>query len=121
MPPTCDPFVEIPSMTNFFNKVTRCPKANEKKDILELVANAFNQVIEMYKYKLIPSMTTYSDNELYIRIQKQVNENFENREIVAEAAMARYICEMIEKTNKDYFVTITKFIILFREGLNSSK
>jgi hypothetical protein len=88
---------------------------------MDLVNLAFEEIVQLYKERFIPSMSSYYNNELFIQIQSYINKGAEQEIVFADEVMAKYICDMFSKTNKDYFIFITKFVILFREGVNSIK
>lgn len=71
--------------------------------------------------KLFKKINNFSnEHNLYLVITKNNQSSSENEKLgqPADIAFGRYVIECHSKTNKNYFVFLVKFIILFRECLN---
>jgi hypothetical protein len=70
---------------------------------------------------MIAGMPAFSDHPLFVNLQEPIISCPIEDLSFADEVFARFIFDMFEKTNRDYFLFIVKFVILFRESINTAK
>lgn len=83
----------------------------------ELIKNAFYHLLVNYKNKIFQNINNVGEHNLY----NKIIEIHQNHTITADEIFAKYIQTVFPQTNKEYFLFIVKFVVLFRECINNSK
>lgn len=98
----------------FFENMLRQPVEDKTIDVVKASNENFNNIYTKYKEKLFADL---EDPEKYPLINcKEPNQE----EATIDYAFWKYIEFCSEKTNRDYFDFLFKFVVLFREYLNQS-
>jgi hypothetical protein len=114
-----------PAFQSFFDIDPRRPAGNAAahSNTMDLVNDSFEHLFTHYKALLFPKVPSYTEHNLYLKV-KERSEAADPELVViktADEVFAKYILEVFGKTNKDYFLFVTKFVILFRECINKYK
>lgn len=122
---------------HFFDKESR--KRHENFDILESVSATFSSMYSLYKDKIFLNNPEIENHNLFKtlkrilqepkNLQEEKDEN--NLNNLAQPSMSQYRCideifakyleDIYQECNKEYYEFITKFVILFRECINKLK
>jgi hypothetical protein len=84
----------------------------------ELVKNAFSHLFVNYKNKIFSNINIISEHNLFNKILEATSAKLVT---TADEIFAKYIVNIFPQANKEYFLFVIKFIVLFRECLNISK
>jgi hypothetical protein len=104
--------------TNFFENDPRKLSQNEQKDLIDLATNAFEHLFTHYK-SLFMAISSPTEHNLYQKIQERAQGITTEKDLkIADEIFAKYIAEVFTQTNREYFLFVTKFVILFRECIN---
>ena len=100
---------------NFFQRDFRAGKPEES--IIDLIGDAFKHLYYNYQGKIFQSINSVQDHKLYRKIE-EVSRNTEKDLENADEVCAKYIVEAFPQCNRDYFLFLVKFVVLFRECTN---
>jgi hypothetical protein len=106
-----------PIFKYFFEIEPRKVIPNQQKTLIDLVDNSFEHLFTHYKALLFQNLNSFTEHNLYIKV-KERNIDEEKEAKTADEAFAKYICDVFKQTNMEYFLFVTKFVILFRECIN---
>jgi hypothetical protein len=100
---------------NFFQKDFRTGKPEEP--IIDLIGDAFNHLYYAYQGKIFLNINSIQDHKLYRKIE-DISRNTEKFLENADEVCAKYIVDAFPQCNRDYFLFLVKFVVLFRECTN---
>jgi hypothetical protein len=109
-----------PVFKHFFEVDPRRLVTNEQKNLMDLVGNSFEHLFTHYK-DLFKTLKSFTEHNLYVKVKEREGLTEDGEAKVADEIFAKYICEAFTQTNREYFLFITKFVILFRECINKYK
>ncbi len=84
----------------------------------ELVKNAFYHLFMNYRNKLFSNLNSITDHNLYNKILEASSGMIAT---TADEIFGKYIVGVFPQANKEYFLFVVKFVVLFRECINISK
>ena len=107
----------------FFTLNERGPNNGNTYDILTLVQEVFSFIYESPKAdKLFSKPKTFNDNPvLFNLVSRNISPNKPQNEKTCDEVFTEYLLSCINKTNRQYFSFILKFVLLFRECYDISK
>jgi hypothetical protein len=104
---------------NYFDKEYRRRHTGEEHLVMEeLVKNAFYHLFVNYRNKIFSNISNFTEHNLYEKVFESNNEKLAT---TADEIFAKYIVTVFPQTNKEYFLFVVKFVVLFRECINISK
>ena len=107
---------------DFFAQNERCPKDGNTFDILPLVQEVFSFIYESPKAdKLFSKPKSFNDIPILFNLISRKNLSSPQNEKTCDEVFTEYLINFINKTNRQYFSFILKFILLFRECYDISK
>jgi hypothetical protein len=104
---------------NYFDKDYRRRSIGEEYlDMEELAKNAFSHLFLNYRNKIFSNINNIGEHNLFLKIFEASSGKSPT---TADEVFAKYIVNVFPQTNKEYFLFVIKFIVLFRECINISK
>jgi hypothetical protein len=114
--------VRDPLVSNFFNAERRRKIEGETYNISDIVKLVFDDIYVRYSSKCLNQLINFTDNPV---LQKLFNESDPNDlpkvSRKADDIFYEYLHFAKDQVNKNYFILLMKFILLFRECINISQ
>jgi hypothetical protein len=101
----------------FFDKDFRQGRPGDA--IIDLISDAFKHLYN-YRGKIFHNVNSIQDHKLYRKIE-EISRNTEKELTNADEIFAKYIVDAYPVCNKEYFLFLVKFAVLFRECINKVK
>ena len=115
---------ETTKYDSFFNQISRSNEIDGGVfDIVQVVKEVFKFIYESpYSKTLFSSPKSYKDVPILNNLtQKASIEQKEKNEKTCDDVFYEYLYTFKDKTNRNYFILLLKFILLFRECYDISK
>jgi hypothetical protein len=90
------------------------------ESIIDLIGDAFNHLYYTYQGKIFLNINSVQDHKLYRKIE-ELSRDIDKELINADEIFAKYIVDAYPQCNKEYFLFLVKFAVLFRECINKFK
>ena len=113
---------ELSKYDSFFHLNERGPKDGNTFDILPLVQEVFSFIYESPKAdKLFSKPKSFNDIPILFNLVSRKKLSSSQNDKTCDEAFTEYLISFINKTNRQYYSFILKFILLFRECYDISK
>ena len=107
--------------TNYFKKDYRKKIEGEEFNMADIAKLIFDDIFVKFSDKIFNPIIHYTDNPILYNIFNEVQPVDKPKETkMADDIFYEYVKYSKENVNKNYFILVVKFIILFRECFNNS-